>query len=907
MSNLTKGILLAILSVFTAATMALFFKLIGNDISTFEKVFSRGIASMLITLSVIFYIQRHVKAKYKDAEKLTLKQAQMANVGFMSTTSAPPAALSTVATMVPAKKIIKPHENSPVKMMATAQQIPRFFGSWHNVKWLFIRGITGCIAMYAYVYTCNTLSLADADMMTKLTSVALILISALILREKTSLTQFAVVVFSFVGAMIIIKPSFNNPNLGSYGIGLIGTLCSALTYISVRRLTTDKNGEHPLTIECILGTMIVLVSIVPTIYYHTGFTGKEMAYLYLLIASLLSVVGQYTFTFALKFAPAVDISVYSYSSLLWNCIYGVIFFATIPDVLSITGYVMIVAAGVGLFFYNKRRLKVISAIRKMLHEEAAKRKAAAQAAAQATQATAQTTTPTHSANKASTYSTNTTTVGVNAAANATTPPATTAPDTTATTITTAATSLGQAVAITTTTVSYMSTHTTTVGSATSNGDCSYVTNTPFHINKEQDPSSNLSLPDCENATAEEQAQVANTNFSSTATVTTQSPRRNSLHPQSATAIAHTETVTSAETTATPTAEVSTTVTASATTASQAATLANKMSKQHSARQNSSTSEQTNFTAQAEVLPTLHNEYANLHPRDMQVVPGAVVGTASSNVMQAETSDMGVASLAYSTSAAEEETAYLAHIPPPAEAIVDLDDLHHHDPAKAERQAAIQEQARAIIAQMDDAEREAHIKEIVAYHEELHHDHEQPLTTLHGAPALSAAVNTTFLDDHEDELLTRRTQQGSAIHQEAISPTSSCLDSVGLEGSLSSLPSVQSSPSSTISTSSTVNSLVHPTIGSDLSTTAASKTIDSMQTTVTTFNTINPRSPHISDSFLSYVGTEKNLNHCSSNIPADATSYANADTTVETNAPCLTSEPDALDSTMEEKSTINSSK
>ncbi|RIY37151.1 hypothetical protein CKF58_05205 [Psittacicella hinzii] len=340
---------------------------------------------MTITLSIIYTIRKHAKAKAHQ-NKLSMELATKANIGVTSATSMPPASMSTQATIIPAQKFVKPTPDSPMRMAATARQIPKYYGSWHNTKWLFIRSITGAIAMLTYIYTCNALSLADADMMTKLTSVFLIIICSIFLKERTSITQFGVVVVSLFGAMLIIKPSFNNPHIGAYFIGLIGTLSSAITYIAVRRLTTQKNGEHPLTVECHLATLIVLICLWPALYYFQGFAGQLKYYIYLIIASLLSVAGQYTFTFALKYAPAVEISVYSYSSLLWNCIYGFIFFATIPDSLSQIGYFLIVVSGITLFFYNKRRLKILSNIRRMLHENSQKRrldKLKAQAAAQA--------------------------------------------------------------------------------------------------------------------------------------------------------------------------------------------------------------------------------------------------------------------------------------------------------------------------------------------------------------------------------------------------------------------------------------------------------------------------------------------------------------------------------------------
>ncbi|MFC6276100.1 DMT family transporter [Psittacicella hinzii] len=214
------------------------------------------------------------------------------------------------------------------------------------------------------------------------------------MKEKTSLTQIAVVIMSLVGAVLIIKPSFNNTHIFAYGVGIFSALCTAFTFMAVRRLTTMKNGEHLITVECNLGTTICIVCLEPMIMNFQDFEGQGLNYLFLFIASIFSVVEQYTFTYALRYAPAVETSIYSYSSLIWNMLFGLIFFASLPNFYSSIGYVLIVAAGIILFYYNKQKLKVMAKIRRMAHEEYRRKRAAKQmATAQAIQEAAQTVTP----------------------------------------------------------------------------------------------------------------------------------------------------------------------------------------------------------------------------------------------------------------------------------------------------------------------------------------------------------------------------------------------------------------------------------------------------------------------------------------------------------------------------------
>ncbi|RIY31344.1 DMT family transporter [Psittacicella gerlachiana] len=296
MSNLTKGILCSLLSAFALALMGLFFKLIGDNISSYEKLLSRGLGLFIVAWFLV------IQAKKKNPE---------------------------------------------VKLLGHKQ----------NAILLLMRSAAGGTAMLLYIYTLNYISLADADMLLKLNSVLLLILCAVFLKEKVTFTQGIIVVVSLLAALLIIKPSFNNPNFFAYAIGLVGTLLVSIAYMSIRYLTTKETGEHPATIMFHLACFIIITMIYPTIKNFNGFSGSGIFYLWLILSSICSAIGQFALTYSFKFAPAKEISVYSYTSLIWNFVLGFIFFMTIPDFLSIIGYVVIVASGIYLYFYNKARDK----------------------------------------------------------------------------------------------------------------------------------------------------------------------------------------------------------------------------------------------------------------------------------------------------------------------------------------------------------------------------------------------------------------------------------------------------------------------------------------------------------------------------------------------------------------------
>ncbi|MEN2840603.1 hypothetical protein HPFOLIGI_02844 [Mannheimia haemolytica] len=59
--------------------------------------------------------------------------------------------------------------------------------------------------------------------------------------------------------------------------------------------------------------------------------------IYLVLAGVTSAVGQFCVTTAYKYAAAKDISIYSYASVLFSAILGLLFFEQYPDMLSWLG------------------------------------------------------------------------------------------------------------------------------------------------------------------------------------------------------------------------------------------------------------------------------------------------------------------------------------------------------------------------------------------------------------------------------------------------------------------------------------------------------------------------------------------------------------------------------------------
>ena len=64
--------------------------------------------------------------------------------------------------------------------------------------------------------------------------------------------------------------------------------------------------------------------------------------------------GQFSVTAAYYHAPANKISIYDYSQVLFSTLFGFIFFAQIPDWMSLLGYIIIISMAIINYIYTHK-------------------------------------------------------------------------------------------------------------------------------------------------------------------------------------------------------------------------------------------------------------------------------------------------------------------------------------------------------------------------------------------------------------------------------------------------------------------------------------------------------------------------------------------------------------------------
>lgn len=215
----------------------------------------------------------------------------------------------------------------------------------HNKRWLIMRGLTGFAALSCFYYALTKLPLADANVIQYMNPAFTALLAAAFLRESIGLKEVSGTLVSLSGVALIARPSFlfgthaAPLDLVAVGIGVIGAFLAASAYVIVRKL---RETEHPLVIVFyfpLISTIGSLPIALPDAIWPT-----PLEWIMLVAGVGLSAqFGQIFMTKGLHLERAGRATAISYLQVLFAAVWGILFFREIPDMMTITGALLVIA------------------------------------------------------------------------------------------------------------------------------------------------------------------------------------------------------------------------------------------------------------------------------------------------------------------------------------------------------------------------------------------------------------------------------------------------------------------------------------------------------------------------------------------------------------------------------------
>lgn len=217
-----------------------------------------------------------------------------------------------------------------------------------DIPLLILRASFGTIGVLANFYAVDHLLLADASILQKMNPFFVIVFSYFILNEKITKSQIGMIIIAFIGALFVVKPSFQNAQLLASIIAVIGAAGAGLAYTLVRLLSERGVEKSKIVFFFSAFSCLVLLPYLIFDYVPMSFT----QFIYLLMAGLMAAGGQFAITSAYSYAPGKEISIFDYSNIIFSAIAGFFVFGQIPDLLSFVGYIIIFVIAIINYRYN---------------------------------------------------------------------------------------------------------------------------------------------------------------------------------------------------------------------------------------------------------------------------------------------------------------------------------------------------------------------------------------------------------------------------------------------------------------------------------------------------------------------------------------------------------------------------
>lgn len=202
-----------------------------------------------------------------------------------------------------------------------------------------VRGLLLAVSAVLFVLAIQTMPLAEATSVGFISPLLITALSVLVLGEVVRASRWAAIVVGLLGVLVIVRPGTE-----AFQPAALLVLGSSSFWAVAVVLTRRMAGHDPTATTLLWSAVVGLAAMTMLLPFGWAWVGIG-DWVLALALGLVASAGQYLMVQAYRFAPASLLAPFSYSSLLWSMVLGWALFGALPDVWTLAGAVVIVAAG----------------------------------------------------------------------------------------------------------------------------------------------------------------------------------------------------------------------------------------------------------------------------------------------------------------------------------------------------------------------------------------------------------------------------------------------------------------------------------------------------------------------------------------------------------------------------------
>ena len=218
---------------------------------------------------------------------------------------------------------------------------------------LLFRGTMGFTALLAYFYNIQNIPLGDAVTFSKTAPIFTAIFASLFLKEKLPSSAWLAVFIGFGGILLITQP---NLGITKYDLlGIFSGVGAALAYTSVRELKKYYDTRAIVLSFTAIGTIGPIILFIISSFIHVDsldFMLSEfvmpsgVVWFYIVGLGLLGTLSQVFMTKAYGETKAGIVGAVSYTNIVFAILLGIFLGDALPDLLTLSGIILIVIAGI---------------------------------------------------------------------------------------------------------------------------------------------------------------------------------------------------------------------------------------------------------------------------------------------------------------------------------------------------------------------------------------------------------------------------------------------------------------------------------------------------------------------------------------------------------------------------------
>lgn len=206
----------------------------------------------------------------------------------------------------------------------------------NNTKYLTYRALLGFLGVVFYFYALGHLPLGDAVVLNQMNPFFVIIFAALFLGERIKQLQIRAILVALVGVVFVSQPQFDYTVIPAIA-GLLSAVFAASAYTMIRYLSKTDTSNAIVFYFTAISTLLTI----PFLIFGDFVMPTLLDLIILLAVGIFATFAQYFMTSAYSYAPAGDLSIYSYGNTVFSIFIGIFIWSEIPNYLSIIGVILI--------------------------------------------------------------------------------------------------------------------------------------------------------------------------------------------------------------------------------------------------------------------------------------------------------------------------------------------------------------------------------------------------------------------------------------------------------------------------------------------------------------------------------------------------------------------------------------